>query len=140
MEIHHEKQTSSLLKQNIVIHPKYTNLYILAFLILCSVLIILTLIIILWSISSTSIFRFLGRIPFAGIFFLLFISMAVLFWQFWRLLQVLFRPRPALIITSEGIQMYAMPGSGNFFISWREIDTISVRYYGIFRYINESVK
>jgi hypothetical protein len=40
-----------------------------------------------------------------------------------------------LIVNSIGIQMYAMPGSGDFFITWPEIDSISVHSYRGLRYL-----
>ena len=65
-------------------------------------------------------------------------SIILLSWLFWKLLRALFVRQPTLVVTREGIQMRAVPGSGNFFISWPEIDTISVidsfpglRYLGI---------
>ena len=66
-------------------------------------------------------------------------SIILLSWLFWKLLRALFVRQPTLVVTREGIQMRAVPGSGNFFISWPEIDTISVivswqgiRYLGIY--------
>jgi len=54
------------------------------------------------------------------------VTIISLSWALWNLVRALFVCQPALVVTREGIQMHATPGSGNFFISWPEIDTISV--------------
>src|SRR5260370_17638643 len=121
-----EKEEFSMPEQDVVIYPnqgwlvKYTLLIVLA--------LVLS--------SGTIVFwPFVWRPLVAVIVF----SIILLSWLFWKFVRALFVRQPALVVTREGIQMRAVPGSGNFFISWPAIDTISVivswqgiRYLGIY--------
>ena len=125
MESYREQQERSMPKQDLVMYPNqgwlvvYTLLTVLG-LVVCSGMIVF------WPFFWRPLVE-------ASAF-----SIILLSWLFWNLLRALFVRQPALVVTREGIQMHVVPGSGNFFISWPEIDTISVidsfqglRYLGI---------
>jgi hypothetical protein len=140
MEIYHEQQESSMPKQNLLVYPNRGRLVMLALLIILLIVILCSGLVIFWSIFLRPVFGPFNDwiVEITGLFFLLFTFTVIqLFWQFWRLLRVLFmRPaQPILVINSAGIQMRVMPGSGNFFISWSEIDAISVHHYRGLRYL-----
>lgn len=121
-----EQQELSMSKQDLVIYPNQ------GWLVKYTLLIVLGLVLG----SGTIVFwPFVWRPLVAVIAF----SIILLSWMFWKFVRALFVRQPALVVTREGIQMRAVPGSGNFFISWPEIDTISVivswqglRYLGIY--------
>jgi hypothetical protein len=132
MEIYHEQQELSMSKQDLVIYPNQGRLVVYTLLIglglvLCSGLIVF------YSILRSVVSPFHSMI--VELIVLLAFVIILLSWMFWRLLRALFVRQPALVVNSEGIQMHAMPGSGNFFISWPEIDAISVHSYRGIRYI-----
>ena len=108
-----EQQELSMPKQDLVIYPNQ------GWLVKATLLIVLGLVIG----SGTIVFwPFVWR-PLVAV---LAFSIILLSWTFWKFVRALFVRQPALVVTREGIQMRAAPGSGNFFISWPEIDTISV--------------
>ena len=126
MESYRGQQELSMSKQDLVIYPNQ------GWLVKATLLIVLGLVIG----SGTIVFwPFVWR-PLVAV---LAFSIILLSWTFWKFVRALFVRQPALVVTREGIQMRAAPGSGNFFISWPEIDTISVivswqgiRYLGIY--------
>jgi hypothetical protein len=125
MEIYREQQELSMPKQDLVMYPNqgwlvvymlFTGLVLVA----CSGMIVF------WPFFWRSLVVVSA------------FSVILLSWLFWNLVRALFVRQPVLVVTREGIQMHAVPGSGNFFISWPEIETISVidsfpglRYLGI---------
>ncbi len=126
MESYREQQERSMPKQDLVMYPNQGRLVVYTWLI-ALLLVLYSGLIVFWPIFLRSV----------GVLsdFVIIISLS---WVLWNLVRALFVRQPALVVTREGIQMYAMPGSGNFFITWPEIDTISVihsfpglRYLGI---------
>ncbi len=121
-----EQQELSMPKQDLVIYPNQRWLVVYTLLIVLG-LVICSGMIVFWPF----VWRPLVEVS--------AFSIILLSWLFWKLLRALFVRQPTLVVTREGIQMRAVPGSGNFFISWPEIDTISVivswqgiRYLGIY--------
>jgi len=114
-------------KQDLVIYPNQRWLVIYTLLIVLGLVLGSGIMIVFWP--------FFWR-PLVAVYAF---SIILLSWMFWKFVRALFVRQPALVVTREGIQMRAVPGSGNFFISWPEIDTISVivswqglRYLGIY--------
>ncbi len=114
MESYREQQELSMPKQDLVIYPNQGWLVVYTWLI-ALLLVLYSGLIVFWPIFLRSV----------GVLsdFVIIISLS---WALWNLVRALIVPQPALVVTSEGVQMHATPGSGNFFISWPEIDTISV--------------
>jgi hypothetical protein len=124
MEIYREQPELSLSKQELIVYPHqgwlvvYT-LFLGLGLVLCSGVIVY------WSIfwSSADVLPFHHMI--VELMVLSAFAIIVLSWAFWNFLRALFVRQPVLVVTGEGIQMHSL-GSGNFFISWPEIETIAV--------------
>ncbi len=113
MESYRGQQELSMSKQDLVIYPNQGRLVLYTLLIALG-LVVYSGLIVFWPF-------FLRSVVVASA-----VTIISLSWALWNLVRALFVCQPALVVTREGIQMHATPGSGNFFISWPEIDTISV--------------
>ena len=113
MERYREQQELSMLKQDIVMYPNQGWLVVYTLLIALG-LVVYSGLIVFWPFFLRSVVVLSA------------VTIISLSWALWNLVRALFVCQPALVVTREGIQMHATPGSGNFFISWPEIDTISV--------------
>jgi len=126
MESYRGQQELSMSKQDLVIYPNQGRLVLYTLLIALG-LVVYSGLIVFWPF-------FLRSVAVASA-----VTVISLSWPLWNLVRALFVCQPALVVTRDGIQMHATPGSGNFFIRWPEIDTISVivswqgiRYLGIY--------
>jgi hypothetical protein len=124
MEIYREQPELSLSKQELVIYPHQGWLVVFTLLSILG-LVFFSGVIVYWSIfwSSADVLPFHHMI--VELIVLSAFTIIVLSLMFWNFLRTLFVRQPVLVVTNEGIQLHAL-GFGNFFISWPEIETISV--------------
>lgn len=120
-------------EQDIVIYPNQGRLVVYAVLIVLGLMLCSGLIV-FWLIFLRSVISPFHNMIVAGVMLFAFV-IVVFSWVFWKLLHALLVRQPTLVVNREGIQMHAPPGSGNVFISWREIDAIGVHSYQGFRYL-----
>jgi hypothetical protein len=130
METYHSEQNSSPLVQDFIIdRDRSKPVTVIIMYAIISLLLLVSLALLSTSISYSSLF-----LPSMTSFtiFLIIIMLVELtsWWAIWGMARYILAGDPALIVNHQRIQISQLPMlTGNIFLSWKDVKTITVRYH-----------